>query len=37
MAQALSATLDGTAREAIYGDLAVTLPGPADSSWGRRP
>ncbi len=28
---------DGAALEAIYRELAVTLPGPADCYWGRRP
>jgi hypothetical protein len=28
---------DGTALEAIYREIAVTLPGPADCYWGRRP
>ncbi len=28
---------DGTALEAIYREIAVTLPGPADCCWGRRP
>ncbi len=28
---------DGAALEAIYREIAVTLPGPADCYWGRRP
>ncbi len=28
--------VDGSALEAIYREIAVTLPGPADCYWGRR-